>query len=115
MQHIAGIAPWTRAIRSSSDVTGVPYTILFIPIENSREVSDLVTTKLYLLYQLIDWISNVEVIPHISIKGRRWLKGCIPTVLGHHNESEQIVTHVRSQTSTLCSTQTVLFRTGVPS
>ena len=29
------------------------------------------------------WICNVEVIPHISIQVRRWLKGCIPAVLGH--------------------------------
>ena len=36
-------------------------------------------------------------------------------VLGHQNESEQIVTPVRSQTLTLYSTQTVRFRTGVPS
>ena len=51
------------------------------------------------------WICNVEVIPHISIKVRRWLKGYIPAVLGHQNESEQIVTPVNSQTSTFYSTQ----------
>ena len=57
---------------------------------------------------------NVEVTPRISIKVRGWLKGCIPAELGHQNESEQIVTPVRSQTSTLYLTQTVRFRTGVP-
>ena len=56
-----------------------------------------------------------EVIPHICIKVRRWLKGCIPAVLGYLNESEQIVTSVRSQISALYSTQTVRFRTDVPS
>ena len=61
-----------------------------------------------------DLICNVEVIPHISIKVHRWLKGCISAVLGYQKESEQIVTPVRSQISTLYSTQTVLFRTGVP-
>ena len=50
MHHIAAIAPWTRAIRSSSDVAGIPYTTLFI-------------------------------LPH--------------SMLGHQNESEQIVTPVR--------------------
>ena len=55
------------------------------------------------------------MIPHISIKVRRWLNSCIPAVLGHQNGSEQIVTPVRHQTSTLYSTQTVRFRTGVPS
>ena len=60
------------------------------------------------------WTCNVEVILHNSIKVRRWPKGCMPAVLGHKNESEQIVAPVRSQTSTLYSTQTVRFRTGVP-
>ena len=60
-------------------------------------------------------IYNVEVIPHVSTKVRRWLKGCIPAVLGHQNESDKIVSSVRSQTSTLYSTETVRFRTGVPS
>ena len=54
--------------------------------------------KLAPLYQLIDLdtVFNVEVIPHISIKVRRWLKGCIRAVLGllHQNELEQIVTTV---------------------
>ena len=45
------------------------------------------------------WICNVEIIPHISIKVRRWLKGCIPVVLGDQHKSEQIVTPFRSQTS----------------
>ena len=57
---------------------------------------------------------NVEVIRNICIKVRRWLKGCIPAALGPQKESKQIVTPVRSQTSTLYSTQTVRFRTGVP-
>ena len=61
------------------------------------------------------WICNFEVIPHISIKVRRWLKGCIPVVLGNQNESEQIFKSVRFQTSTLYSTQTVRFRTRIPS
>ena len=60
------------------------------------------------------WICNVQVIPHISMKVRRWLKSCIPDVMGYQNELEQIVTTVRSQSSTLYSTQTVRFRTGVP-
>ena len=45
------VAPWTRTIRSSSDVTGVPYTT-----QKSLEVSDLVTmlaTELVPLYQYI--------------------------------------------------------------
>ena len=55
MQQIVPIAPWTRAIRSSSDVTGVPCTILFIlPHRNSRELSNLVTTELVPLHQSID-------------------------------------------------------------
>ena len=86
------IDQWTRAIRSSSDVT--PYSSYY-PTENSREV----------------W----EVIPHISIEVRRWLKVCVPAVLGQQNESEQIVTPACSQTSTLYSTQTVRFRTGIRS
>ena len=45
------------------------------------------------------WICNVEVIPHISIKVRRWLKGCILTVSGHQNESEQIVSPVHSHST----------------
>ena len=44
-----------------------------------------------------------------------WLKGCIPAVLGQQNESEQIVAPVRFQNSMVYSTQTVRFRTGVPS
>ena len=59
-------------------------------------------------------ICNIEVIPHISIKVRRWLKGCIPAVLGHQNDSQQIVSPVHSQTSSLYTTQTVRCRTGVP-
>ena len=59
--------------------------------------------------------SNVEVIPHISIKVRRWVKGCIPAVLGHQNESEQIVKSVRFQTSDTLHSQTGSFRTGVSS
>ena len=51
----------------------------------------------------------------MSIKVHRWLKGCIPAVLGHQNESEQIVTPFRSQTSTIYSIQTVRLLTGVPS
>ena len=48
------IAPWTRAIRSSSDVTGASYTILFnYHIVNSREVSDLVIKELVPLYIFI--------------------------------------------------------------
>ena len=61
------------------------------------------------------WICNVEVIPYISINVHRWVNGCMSAVLGHQNESEQIVTPVRFQTSTLYSTQTMRFRTGVPS
>ena len=58
------------------------------------------------------WMCNVDVIPHIFIKVRRWLKGCILAVLRHQNKSEQIVTIVRSQISTINSTQTVRCRTG---
>ena len=90
-------------IGSSSDVAGVPYSSYY-PTENSREVSDPFI-----------WIYNFEVLPHISIKVRRWLEGCIPAVLGHQTECEQIVTPLRSQNSTLYSTQIVRFRTGVPS
>ena len=36
---------------------------------------------------------NIETSPHLI---RRWLKDCISAVLGHQNESEQIVTPVRS-------------------
>ena len=43
------------------------------------------------------------MIPDISIKVQT------PAVLEHQNESEQIVTPVRSQTGTLYSNQTVLF------
>ena len=42
------------------------------------------------------WICNVEVIPHISVKVRRWLNYCIPVALGHQNESEQIMIPIRS-------------------
>ena len=55
---------------------------------------------------------KVDVIPHISIKVRRRLKGYILAVLGHQNESEQIVTRILSM---LYSTQTVCVRAGVPS
>ena len=58
---------------------------------------DLVTTELVPSNNPLILICNVEVIPHISIKVRRWLKGCIPAVLGHQNESEQIVPAVRSR------------------
>ena len=61
------------------------------------------------------WIlCNVEVIPHISIKFRRCLNGCISAVLEHQNESKEIVTTVLSQTSKRYSTQTVRFRTRIP-
>ena len=53
------ITLWTCAIRSSPNITGLPYTVLFIfssyyPTENSLEVSDPVTTELVTLYQSID-------------------------------------------------------------
>ena len=91
------IAPWTRAIRSSSDVTGVTYTVLFIlpHRKQSRGVRSgdhadhgTITPST----NLSIWICNVQVIPHISIEVRRWLKGCIPAVLGHQKESEQFDT-----------------------
>ena len=53
-------------------------------------------------------ICNVEVMLHTSVSPQM-------AVLGHQNEWEQIVTPVRSQTSMLHSTQTMLFWTGVPS
>ena len=36
------------------------------------------------------WICNVEVIPHIFVKIRRLLKGCISAVLGHQIESNKL-------------------------
>ena len=90
------IAPWTRAIRSSSDVTGVPYIILFIlphrkhsrGIRYGDQFTELATSTNPLI-----WIYATL----------RWFR-----------TSERIMTPVRSQTSTLYSTQTVSFRTGVP-
>ena len=67
----------------------------YYPTEKSQEVSDLVTmlaTELLPLYQSTNLDCNFEVIPYI------------PDLLGHQNESEQIVTTVHSQTSTLYST-----------
>ena len=67
-------------------------------------MSDLVTVQAMDLVPSTNpsiWICKVEAIPHISIKVRSWLKGCIPAVLGRQNESKQIVTPVRSQTSAL--------------
>ena len=55
-------------------------------IQNCREVSDRVTTEEHVPSTNPSiWIYN------ISIKVRKWLKGCIPTTLEHQNESEQIV------------------------
>ena len=59
-------------------------------------MSDLVTmlsTELVTSTNPSIWICNFEVIPHISIKARRWLKGYILAVLEHQNETEQIVTN----------------------
>ena len=68
-------------------------------------MSDLVTMELVSLYQSIDLDMYIEAIPHISIKVVRWLKGCVPALLGHQNESEQTVTPVRSQTSRITVTK----------
>ena len=111
------IAPCSRTIRSSSDVTGVPYTILFIlahrkwsrGVRSGDHAGHGTDHPLTSINPSI-WICNVEMIPHISIKVHIWLKDCIPSVLGQQNESEQIATPVRSQTLTIYSTQTVRLR-----
>ena len=84
------IAPWTRTIRSSSDVAGVPYTMLFIGSTTPQKIvhrcqiwcprnwSPATNPSI--------WICNVEVNLHISIKVCIWPKGCIPAALGHQNE-----------------------------
>ena len=48
----------------------------------------------------------------MSIQVCRWLKGYIPNLLGHQNELEEIGTPIRSQTSILYSTQTVVSGQG---
>ena len=106
------IAPWTHAIRFSFDVTELPYTILFmlIPQKIVERWQCWPRNWSHSINPLI-WICDVEVILHISIEVRRWLKGCIPAVLGHQNELEQIVTTTRSQTTTLYRNETVRFWT----
>ena len=100
------ISPWTRAIRSSSwrYRSTIHHTLHTTPhkIAERRQIwwscwpnnwSPSTNPSI--------WICEVEVISHISIKVRRWINGCIPTVLEHQNKSEQIVTPLSSQTSTL--------------
>ena len=61
------------------------------------------------------WLCNVEVILHISVKIRRWLKGCIPAVLGHTTKRNKLWHSLVLKLPTLYSNQTVRFRTGVHS
>ena len=117
--HMPSINRTCSAHRAVSDVTRVPYTktLHMTPqkiVESCQNRCPCLPWNWSPSTNPWIWIRNVEVIPHISIKFRWWLKGCIAAVLGHQNELEQIVTPVRSQNSKLYSTQTVRFRTGVP-
>ena len=55
-------------------------------------VPDLVTRNWSPSTNQSIWICNVEWFCTFLSKFHRWLKGCLPTVLGHQNESKQIVT-----------------------
>ena len=66
-----------------------PYSSYY-STENSREVSDMVTTELVPLYQSIDLDLQCWGDPYISIKVCRWLKDYIPAVLGHQNDSNKL-------------------------